>query len=110
MAPEGLAGSWAGTGRNGPGPVSGEERGAERPVISDLRAQGAERRPELGREELRLLPGREVAALVDLVEVNQIAIGAPGPCLRGSLALPRKHRDGHRERDLVGLLRRREGR
>jgi hypothetical protein len=42
-------------------------------VVTDARpllrlAQGAERRPELLIEPFRLLPGREVAALVDLVE------------------------------------------
>ena len=72
-------------------------------------AQRSERGPELGREELRLLPRREVAALVDLVEVDQVAIGAPGPCLRGAIDLPRKDRDGDRERDLGGLLRGRTG-
>ena len=35
-------------------------------------AQGPERRPEFLGEELRLLPGGEVAALVDLVEVGQV--------------------------------------
>ena len=67
-----------------------------------------ERRAELLGEEPRLFPGREVTTLVDLVEVDEIAIGAPGPGLRGSIDLLRKHRDGHRERDLGGLLRGRE--
>jgi Carbon-nitrogen hydrolase len=48
--------------------------------------------------------GREVPALVDLVEVDQVAMSAPGPCFRGSIDLLRKYRDGHRERNLVGLL------
>src|SRR5438876_398370 len=60
---------------------------------------------ELGREELGLLPCREVSALVDLVEVDQVAIGAPGPCFRGSVYVLRKYRDGDRQRDLGGLLR-----
>jgi hypothetical protein len=30
-------------------------------------------------EKLRLLPRREMAALVDLVEIDQVAIGALGP-------------------------------
>ena len=70
-----------------------------------MSAQRPERGAELGGEELRLFPRREVAALVDLVEVDQVAIGAPGPCLRGSIDLARKYRDGDRERDLGGLLR-----
>jgi len=41
-------------------------------------------------ENNRLFPGREVSARVDLVEVDQVAIGAPGPCLRGPIAFPRK--------------------
>src|SRR5262245_29891563 len=65
--------------------------------------QRPERRAELLREELRLFPGREVAALVDLVEVDQVLVGAPGPGLRGSIDVLRKYRDGHRERALGGL-------
>ena len=49
-------------------------------------------------------------ALVDLVEVDEVAIGAPGPGLRGSVDLAGKHRDGDRERDLGGLLRGRSAR
>jgi hypothetical protein len=51
-----------------------------------------------------------VSALVDLVEVDQVAIGPPGSRLRGSIALPRKDRDGHRERDRGGPLRGRKSR
>ena len=46
-----------------------------------------ERGTELGSKELRLFPGREVTALIDLVEINEIAVGAPGPCLRGAIDL-----------------------
>src|SRR3982751_2896837 len=70
-----------------------------------IRAERSKRGTDLFREKLRLLPGREVAALVDLVEVDQVAIGAPGPCLRGPIHILRKDRDRHRERDLGGLLR-----
>src|SRR5262245_40369701 len=70
-----------------------------------LVAQRSERGPELGREELRLLPRCEVPALVDLVEVDQVAIGPPGPGLRGSIDVLRKYRDGHRQRDFGGPLR-----
>jgi hypothetical protein len=46
-----------------------------------------------------------VPALVDLVEVDQVVIGAPGPCLWGSIDVIGKDCDRHRQRDLVGLLR-----
>ena len=72
--------------------------------FSDGLAQRSERLPQLGAEQLRLLPRGEVAASVDFVEVDEVAIGAPGPCLRGSIALARKDRDGYRERNLGGLL------
>src|ERR671939_638143 len=74
------------------------------PSTSLQLAERSERRADLLSEELRLFSGREVAALVDLVEVDQVSEGAPRPCLRGSIDLPRKDRDGHRERDLGGLL------
>src|SRR5678815_1935810 len=48
------------------------------------RAEGFERGAQLGSGEFRLLPGREMAALVDFVEVAQVAIGALGPRLWGS--------------------------
>ena len=50
-----------------------------------------------------------MSALIDLVEVDQVGIGAPRPRLRGSIDLVREYRDGHRERDLGGLLRGRAG-
>src|SRR6266852_1778223 len=75
------------------------------PNASDRFAERSERLSELGTKEFGFFPGGEVTALVDLVEVYQVAIGAPGPCLRGLIILVRKNRDGHRERDFVGLLR-----
>lgn len=48
-------------------------------------------RPERGSEvragRLRLFPGREMSAPVDLVEVDQVAIGVSGSCLQGSTNL-----------------------
>ena len=64
-----------------------------------------ERGTELGRKEFGLLPRREVPALVDLMEVDEVAIGAPGPCLGGAIDVLREYRDGDRERDLAGPLR-----
>src|SRR5438094_8970806 len=49
---------------------------------SDRLTQRLERGSELGTEQLGLLPRSEVSALVDLVEVDEVAIGAPRPCLR----------------------------
>src|SRR5437016_14293691 len=41
--------------------------------------QGLERRAQLSREELRLLPRGEVAALGGLVEIDQVLIGTTDP-------------------------------
>src|SRR5215204_2904050 len=69
-------------------------------------AQRPERRADLLGEQLGLFPGREVAAALSLVEVDQVGEGAPGPGLRGSVEIVVRERcDGHRERDLVRLLR-----
>ena len=72
--------------------------------VSDRFAERSESGAKLRREKLRLLPGGEVTALVDLVEINQVAIGAAGPCLGRSIDVPRKYRYCDRERDLAGLL------
>jgi hypothetical protein len=64
-------------------------------VERGVSAERSEGRAELFGEELRLLPGREVSAPVDLVEVDEVAIGAPGPRLRGAIALPGEDGDGH---------------
>src|SRR3954465_14690709 len=73
--------------------LHGSRRAQRAPKSSDRFAEESERLSELGTEELRLFPRGEVSAPVDLMEVDQVAIGAPGPCLRGSIALPRKDRD-----------------
>src|SRR4051794_24324830 len=67
------------------------------PKSSERSAEWPKRSPELGGEELRLFPGREVSAPVGLVEIDQVAIGAPGPRLGGSVDLVRKDRDRHRK-------------
>jgi hypothetical protein len=67
--------------------------------------QRLERGAQLGTVKLRLFPGREVAALIDLVEVNEFVKSAPSPRFWCSIELARKDRDGHRERNLAGLLR-----
>src|SRR5437899_548515 len=72
-----------------------------------LRVQRRERGPQLAREELRLLPRREMPALVYLVEVDQVLVGAAGPGLRRTVDVLGKDRDGHRKRDLGRLPQRR---
>src|SRR3712207_9266153 len=50
--------------------------------------------------------GGEAPARLGLVEVDQAGEGAPGPRLWGSEEIVvRERRDGHGDRDLVGLLR-----
>src|SRR5215470_2398186 len=68
-------------------------------------AQRPERCPELGCEELGLLPSREMPALVDLMIVGEVAIRTSCPGLGRSIDIVRKYGDGHRQRDLRGLLR-----
>jgi hypothetical protein len=41
--------------------------------------QRLERGAQLRREQFRVLPRREVTTLVDFMEVDQVAKGAPGP-------------------------------
>src|ERR1700751_3701538 len=67
-------------------------------------AQLCERRAQLGREQLRLLPGGEVAAFVDLVEIDEVAVGTLGPTLRRAVDLAWKHRHCDRDRYVRGLL------
>src|SRR5262245_30276080 len=76
-------------------------------IVSVGLAQRSERGAELGAEEFRLFPRRKEAAPVDLVEVDEVAIGTPGPRLRRSIDVLREYCDGHRQRDLGSPLRRR---
>src|SRR3954469_15893163 len=62
-------------------------------------AQRAERGPELFREELRLLPGREVAALVGLVEIVEGGVRQFDPAARSLEDLARKRGEADRHRD-----------
>src|SRR4029450_9804885 len=52
------------------------------PVPGPGSAQGPEGGPELLREQLWLFPGGEVSALVDLVEVDEVVVGALHPVAR----------------------------
>src|ERR1044071_6100932 len=82
---------------------------SKRRPVSVCRPKCSEGGAEFFGEELRLFPRREVAALVRLVAVDQVAIGAPGPGLGGAVDLLGKDRDGHGDRNLAGLLRGRAG-
>src|SRR4026209_15354 len=52
-------------------------------------------------EELRLFPGRKVAALGELVEVDEILVGALGPTPRSLVDLLREDAYGSRNGDVV---------
>ena len=56
-------------------------------------AKRPEARADLFREQLRLLPGRKVPALVDLVVVDEIGIGLLRPTLRHLIELVRGRED-----------------
>ncbi len=58
-------------------------------------AQGSERGAQFAGEELRLLPCGEMATLVDLVEVDEIAVRVQGPTLGRTIYFPRKHGNRH---------------
>ena len=60
-----------------------------------------ERGTDLEGEQLRLLPGREVVALVDLVEVDEVGVGLLGPTPRRLVELSRE--DAHGSRNLDAL-------
>src|SRR5262245_28452903 len=62
-------------------------------------SQRLERRPQLGREDLRLLPRREVAALADLVVIDEFWIRPLCPAPRRLIEFIRKRGDGHRNGD-----------
>src|SRR5215213_6475012 len=63
------------------------------------------KQPECGSdllgEQLRLLPRREVTALVDLVEVDQVGVGLLGPAPRGLVLLAGKDAHGNRDGDTL---------
>ena len=72
-------------------------------AVRSILAERSERRPELCGEELRLLPGREVAALVELVVVDELGIRPLRPTPRGLILLARKDAHGHRDGDALGV-------
>src|SRR3954462_10022341 len=60
--------------------------------------QRAKRRTHLLAEELGLLPGGEVAALVDLVEVDDVRVRRLDPAARCAPDLARERREPERDR------------
>jgi hypothetical protein len=62
---------------------------------------GPERGPDLVREQRRLLPCGEVAALVDLVVIDEVGIGPLRPTPRGLILLSGKDAQGHRDGDAL---------
>lgn len=60
-------------------------------------AQRPESGPQFGAEQLGLLPGSEMSALLHPIVVNEVAVGALRPALRRLVDLSRK--DGHRRRN-----------
>src|SRR3954451_8542438 len=64
---------------------------------SDL-AEWPERRANLAGKELGLLPGGEVAALVDLVEVDDVRVARLDPAARRAPDLAGERREAERDR------------
>src|SRR5215472_1204459 len=93
----------AGGSRLVPSRVRGRRAGgARRPWVPGL-AQCPERRADLFGEQLRLFPGGEVAALVDLVVVDEVGVGPFGPAPRCLILLAGKDAHGHRDGDALGV-------
>src|SRR5215204_3589787 len=70
-------------------------------MTTSLLAQGPEGGSHLVGEEVRLLPGGEVVALVDFVEVDEVGVGLLGPAPRGLVELVGE--DAHRGRNRDAL-------
>src|SRR5215469_7759135 len=70
-----------------------------RAVTSGCSTQRLERRSELLRENLRLLPGGEVPTLFSPAVVNEFGVGPLRPAPRSLILLSRKHGHCHRDRD-----------
>src|SRR6266404_8050462 len=75
----------------------------ERAVVARSLAQLAECIPELSSEDLRLLPSREMAALVRPVVMNQMRVGALHPAFRRLIRVLAEHADRDWKRNLIGL-------
>src|SRR5262245_57238793 len=78
-------------------PARQTSSGVRRRVLRS--AQRAERRAQLVREQLGLFPGREVAASVELVVVDEFGIRPLCPAPRGLIELVWKGAHGDRRRN-----------
>src|ERR1043165_5816472 len=63
-------------------------------------AQRPERRPNFRRKDLRLFPRREVAALVDLIEVDEVFVGSLYPGARRTPEFAGEDRESRGNADL----------
>src|ERR1700693_4628511 len=83
----------------------------QRPLLSNApmrcrlasSAQRSERRSHLGHEKRGLLPRSEVAALVELVVVDQLGIGTLRPAPRGCIDFIGEDAHGDRDLDAAGV-------
>src|SRR5262245_13917259 len=66
-------------------------------------AQRLESGANFSHEQSRLFPGREVAALLDLVVIDEVGIRLLRPVPRGLILLPRKDGYGYRNLDAFGV-------
>src|SRR6266487_743935 len=72
-------------------------------VFSVHLAERAERGPHFAAEDLRLFPGGEVPALVDLVEIDEVGIGLLDPAPRRLICLVGEYAHGHGDGDPFGI-------
>src|SRR3954469_12717611 len=81
----------------------GNARKCASPQLSDRLTQRSEGGAHFRGEQCGLLPGGEVAALVEAVVVHQLRIGLLGPAARRGVDLVREDADGDRDPDVLGL-------
>src|SRR5439155_12280259 len=72
-------------------------------AVSVIGSQGAKRSAQFLGEELGLLPGGEVVALVDLVEVDEVGVGLLGPATGRLIELVREHADSGWDLDVLDV-------
>lgn len=68
-----------------------------------LGPQRSEARADFFSEDFRLFPGREVAAFLYFVEMDQFGIGLLCSTLRGWVEFVRKDANGHRDVDALSI-------
>src|SRR5438445_10490406 len=71
------------------------------PRSSGRFAEGSEASPDFFREGLRLLPSGKVATLIELVVMNELAIGALRPAPRSLVEFFGKSADGDRNGNML---------